>query len=220
MRIIRQAGRLAGAIVAAALTTTALAQTGGAVSGTVRAGTRVTTAVPRVTVPVQSTVRATSGATVNGATRVTGAVRSSLRSAVSEGTRALLAGVTLTAAQHARIAAESQAYAGELEAAATARTEAGADGVASTADAASDAAREHARQAAARYRGEVRALLTSEQQATFDANVRAGATAEVDLRRHSASADGRAEADASASAGTHPVPTSERPESQGKPTQR
>lgn len=220
MRIIRQAGMLAGAIVASALTTAALAQTGGAVSSTVRAGTRITTAVPRVAVPVQSTVRATSGATVNGATRVTGDFRSTIRSAVSEGTHALLAGVALTVEQRTRIAAESQSYASELEASATAQAEAGADEAVSTADAASDAARAHARQAAARYRAEVRALLTSEQQATFDANVRAGATAEVDMSQPSATADGGTEADASASAGTRAAPTSERPRRQGEPTQR
>lgn len=219
MRIIRQAGRLAGAIVAAALTTAALAQTGGAVSGTVRAGTRITTAVPRVTVPVQSTVRAASGATVNGGTRVTGNLRSTIRSAVSEGAQALLAGVALTAEQRTRIAAASQSYASELEASATARMDAGADEAVSTADAASDAARAHARQAAARYRAEVRALLTSGQQATFDANVRAGATAEVDVSQHEATADGRAEADASARAGTHDASTSERPQPQGEATQ-
>jgi hypothetical protein len=55
----------------------------------------------------------------------------------------------------------------------------------------------------------VRALLESEQQASFDANVRAGATAEVDMNDHSARARGQADADASVRAGSSQAPHSE-----------
>lgn len=194
---IRQAGLLA-AIVATALTNTAIAQTGGAVSGTVRAGTRITTAVPRITVPAQGATRTTTSVSARGASGTTIATGSTIRAAVAQGTRALLAGLALTAEQSMRIEAEAQSYANALGAAAQAQAHAQTEAALTTTGTTADASRERTREAAARYRARVRALLKSEQQATFDANVRAGVTAEVDLGRASASADNHAGADASA----------------------
>ena len=202
MRNIRQAGLLAAAIVATALVNTATAQTGGAVSGTVRAGTRITTAVPRITVPAQGAARTTTSVSARGALGTTTATGSTIRAAVAQGTRALLAGVALTAEQSMRIETEAQSYANALGASAQART----DAALNTTDATADAGRERTRQAAARYRARVRALLEAEQQATFDANVRIGATAEVDLGSAFASADNHHDADASATRGADRSP--------------
>jgi LTXXQ motif family protein len=194
-----------------AITTTAEAQISAVVSGGARVGTGVTATVPLVTGQAQGATRATANGSMNGATnagaRPMTTSAAQVRQAVDAGTQTLLAGISLTAQQQARVEAYAESYAKELQASTDARVEATAEastGAAQRAEGEAERRAEAREQAmrgrAAEYRAKVRSVLTSEQQTRFDANVQAGATAELNAGSGaSAKAEGQGSAEASAS---------------------
>ena len=180
--LFRPAPLVLGTILLGTFAGSAQAQVGGAVRGAASAGVTSTVQPPRVTVPVGATTQASTSVAAQGAATVGATSRGTadaavgttahvattvsvqVRQAVDAGVQAMLASVELTARQKARLQAQVDAYARETQAA-----------VRTAADA-------QARERAARFRGRVRGMLTASQQQRMDANVRAGATAEVDAR--------------------------------------
>lgn len=199
-----QAWTIVAAMAALSAASPSAAQVGGVVSGTVRTGASVTTVVPRVGTHATTATQASTRLTT-GATRVTGTGLAAIRSAVSESKQALLTGIALTAEQSAAIEGHAETYARSLEASAKASTEAGAEVSGQAVREVQNDARDQRREAAARFRAAVRSVLTAEQQVHFDANVRAGATAEVEMEETSVRAEQRVEGSASTHAGERPL---------------
>jgi hypothetical protein len=195
----RMAGQIQGATNATV---------GGAASGTMKSATHAT---------ANGSLNAEANGTGNAGAQPMIMSTTQLRQSVNVATTALLEGISLTARQQASVDAYARSYTQKIQADAEARVEANANTAAIVSAESEEQARAHAqeseramRERAAEYRARVRGTLTSEERTTFDANVQAGATAEVSAESgasaHTAG-EGSAEAGASHQSKSEAKPT-------------